>query len=260
MILAIGAVILLVLLGAVQGATEFLPVSSHGHLVLMENWLDMPREGALSREIVLHLGTFVAVVIFCRNDLLAMLRTGSAGLWRLVIGSAVVTAAIGFPSQNLVETGLSSPQWIGIGLFANTLLMGVIAPSSDERLTRTLDEGGWRDALVLGLLQSFALVPSVSRSGATIVAALLLGFRRFDAVRIAFLMSLPVVGGAVLLELLGSGGAAAIAEPGMVAGLVVSLAVGLVALRFLAVHVDARSLRGFALYCLVLGTVVILIG
>jgi undecaprenyl-diphosphatase len=257
-ILAISGFALLVLLGIVQGATEFLPVSSHGHLVLLENWFDVPREGALSREIVLHLGTLVAVMIFCRKDLLAMLRSGSAGLWRLVVGSAVVTAAIGLPSQDLVETALATPLWIGLGLFANTLLMGVIAPRDDSRLTRTLDEGGWRDALVLGLLQAFALVPSVSRSGATIVAALLLGFRRTDAIRIAFLISLPVVGGAVLLQLLSSEGSAALAQPGMTAGLIVSLFVGLLALRFLAKHVNAASLRGFALYCLLLGTVVIL--
>jgi undecaprenyl-diphosphatase len=260
MILAISGFALLILLGVVQGVTEFLPVSSHGHLVLFENWFDIPREGALAREVVLHLGTLVAVMIFCRRDLLAMTRGGSAGLWRLVIGSAVVTAIVGLPSKDLVESSLSSSNWIALGLFANALLMGVIAPSNEERLTRSLDEGGWRDALVLGLLQAFALVPSVSRSGATIVAALLLGFGRFDAVRIAFLMSLPVVGGAVLLELLGAEGASALAEPGMIASLIVSTLVGLAALRFLAVHVDARSLRGFALYCLVLGTVVMLTG
>lgn len=259
MILLVAGFSVLILLGVVQGVTEFLPISSHGHLVLLQNWLNIDREGSLSREVVLHLGTLVAVVIFCRKDLLSMLRGGSAGLWRVVVGSAIVTAAIGLPARHLVETGLASPLWIGIGLFANTLLMGVIAPAKDDRLTRTIDEAGWRDALLLGVLQAFALVPSVSRSGATIVAALLLGFRRFDAVRIAFLISLPVVGGAVFLELLGAEGAAAMAEPGMLAGLFISMLVGLVALRFLSGHVDARSLRGFAVYCLVLGTVVILI-
>ncbi len=260
MILLLSGVTILLLLGIVQGATEFLPVSSHGHLVLLEHWLGVSRDGALGREIALHLGTLLAVVIFCRRDLLALLRERPGGAFRVVLASALVTAAIGLGARDLIENALASPAWIGAGLAFNGLLMGVLAPRGDERLVRRVESGTWRDGLVLGLLQSLALVPSVSRSAATIVAALWLGYARREAVRVAFLISVPVVAGAELLTLLDAEGRAALSEPGMLPAMLLALVTGLGALRFLTVHVDARSLRGFAAYCLALAAVVILVG
>jgi undecaprenyl-diphosphatase len=258
--LLLGVVTAAVLLGVIQGATEFLPVSSHGHLVLVERWMDLSTENALTRDVVLHLGTLAAVALFCRRDLLAMLRGGSAGLWRVVTMATVVTAALGLPMEDLVESTLSTPLWIAVGLWVNALLMGLLAPRDDRRQQRRLDDGTWWDGVLLGLLQSAALVPSISRSGATIVAALWLGYTRRDAVRAAFLISVPAVAGAVTLKLGSASGLRALGEPGMSVGLLVAFVVGLAALRFISVHVDARSLRGFALYCLVLGAVVMLVG
>jgi undecaprenyl-diphosphatase len=254
------ALAVLVLLGAVQGATEFLPVSSHGHLVLLERWLDVGGEGALARDVLLHLGTLAAVIVFCRRDLAAMLRPGSAALWRVVAPATAITAVAGLTLEDVVEHALSTPAWIGAGLFVNALLMAVLAPRDDRGLTRSLDHGTLADGVVLGLLQSLALVPSVSRSAATIVAALWLGYARRDAVRAAFLVSVPAVAGAVALSLMRGSGQAALQAPGMAAGLIAAFLVGLAALRFLTLHVDARSLRLFALYCLLLGAVVILVG
>jgi undecaprenyl-diphosphatase len=249
----------LVLLGAVQGATEFLPVSSHGHLVLLERWLALPQGDALTRDVLLHLGTLAAVTLFCRHELLAMLRPGSAGAWRVVGVCTLITGASGLALEDLVESALSSPTWIAIGLFVNALLLGLLAPRGDERQRRSLADGTWTDGLVLGLLQSLALVPSISRSGATIVAALWLGYTRRDAVRAAFLVSIPAVGGAVALQAARVGGLSAFAAPGLGPGLLAAFVVGLLALRFLASHVDAGSLRGFAAYCLALGAAVILL-
>jgi undecaprenyl-diphosphatase len=260
LIVLLPALALLLILGAVQGATEFLPVSSHGHLVLLERWLDAGGDDALARDVLLHMGTLAAVIVFCRHELIAMLRPGSRALWRVVLPATVITAAAGLSLEDLVEPALSSPAWIGAGLFVNALLMAVLAPRGDARLTRGLDQGTIADGVVLGLLQSLALVPSVSRSASTIVAALWLGYTRRDAVRVAFLVSVPAVAGAVSLSLMRGSGQAALDAPGMGAGLLVAFVVGLAALRFLTLHVDARSLRLFALYCLLLGTVVILVG
>lgn len=260
MILVLPALAVLVLLGAVQGATEFLPVSSHGHLVLLERWLDVGGEGALARDVLLHLGTLAAVMVFCRRELLAMLRPGSQSLWRVVVPATLITAVAGLSLEDVVESALSTPLWIGAGLVVNALLMGLLAPRDDRALSRSLSQGTLADGVVLGLLQSLALVPSVSRSASTIVAALWLGYTRRDAVRVAFLVSVPAVAGAVALSLMRGSGQAALDAPGMGAGLLTAFVVGLAALRFLTLHVDAGSLRGFALYCLLLGAVVILVG
>jgi undecaprenyl-diphosphatase len=254
------ALAVLLLLGAVQGATEFLPVSSHGHLVLLERWLDVGGEHALARDILLHLGTLSAVVVFCRRELLDMLRPGSLPLWRVVVPATAITAVAGLSLEDIVESALSTPAWIGAGMFVNALLLGVLAPRDDRRLGRTLAQGSIADGVLLGLLQSLALVPSVSRSASTIVAALWLGYTRRDAVRVAFLVSVPAVAGAVTLSLMRGSGQAELDAPGMGVGLLAAFVVGLLALRFLTLHVDVRSLRIFALYCLLLGVVVILVG
>lgn len=250
----------LLLLGAIQGATEFLPVSSSGHLVLFGEWLGFDSEVGLAREVALHFGTLVAVVLFCWKDLLSMLRSGSAGLWKLVIPSAAVTAGLGLTLEDPIEQHLGTPVGAGCGLLVTTLLLLVIAPRNDEKQTRSLSDGTIRDGIVLGLLQSLALWPGVSRAGSTIVAALLLGFARPHAVRVAFLMSIPVVGGAVLLKLVGDAEGAAVAwTPSMGLAMAVACVVGLGALKFISVRVDARSLRGFGVYTLALGVLALVL-
>jgi undecaprenyl-diphosphatase len=258
--LALSALTSLLILGAVQGATEFLPVSSSGHLVLSREWLGIEGHGSLRREIALHLGTLVAVIVFCYRDILTMLRKGSGGLWRLMIGSTFITGVLGLTLKDTIETNLNSALSAGIGLLITSALLLVIAPKDDEAQTRELDDGSLLDSIMLGLFQSLALVPGVSRAGATIVAALLLGFRRPHAVRIAFLMSIPVVGGAVLLQALDvdeSADAAAGFSVELMAGTVLAGVVGLLCLKFISARIDAVNLRRFGMYTLVLGVLAI---
>lgn len=250
----------LLALGVIQGLTEFLPVSSSGHLVLGGAWLGLGRESGLLREVALHLGTLVSVLVFCWRDLLSMLRAGSRPLWAMVIVSAAVTAPFGLLLEDAIEARFTHPLGAGCGLLVTAALIGVIAPRDDERLARTLHSGTLRDGLLLGLLQSAALIPGVSRAGATITAALLLGFRRPDAVRIAFLMSVPVVAGAVVLKFAEPGAVDVVTRADLLVAMGLAAVVGLAALRFISVHCDARSLRRFALYCLVLGGIAILSG
>ncbi len=256
--LAVAGLGVLLILGAVQGATEFLPISSSGHLVLFGNWLDPGADDGLVLEVALHFGTLVAVLIFCFRDVLAMLRPGSAGLWRLMLLSTLITAALGLALEDLLDA-YSTPGVAGIGLLVTATLLFTLGQRDDERLTRHVADGTHADAVLLGLLQSLALVPGISRSGATLSAALLLGFARRDAVRIAFLMSVPVVFGAVILKA-SDGGTGAFTEPGILGGMAMAAIVGLAALKFISVHVDARSLRRFGIYCAVLGLAAILTG
>ncbi|MFT7465281.1 MAG: undecaprenyl-diphosphatase, partial [Pseudohongiellaceae bacterium] len=189
-----------------------------------------------------------------------MLGKGSGGLWRLMIGSTVVTGILGITLKDVIETNLNSALSAGFGLLITSALLVVIAPKDDEGQTRPLSEGSFLDALMLGLFQSLALMPGVSRAGATIVAALLLGFRRPDAVRIAFLMSIPVVGGAVLLQFLdhdgGVGGSSGL-DSSLLAGMVLAGIVGIVCLKFISNRVDATSLRRFGFYTMIMGILAI---
>ncbi len=255
---ALGGTTALILLGAIQGATEFLPVSSSGHLVIFAHWFGLETEGGLSREIALHFGTLVAVVVFCFADLKRMLGAGSAGLWKLVIGASAVTAGLGVPLKDTIAEDLNNPFSAGCYLLGTTFLLVVVAPRDDSKLHRSIGDGTWGHALIMGLFQSLALAPGISRAGATIVGALLLGYRRPDAVRIAFLISIPAVGGAVLLDAL-EGESAELAMHGdMLAAMAVACIVGTLALRFIAVRVDARTLRAFGYYTAAMGVAAIL--
>ena len=259
MILALATLGALLLLGAVQGATEFLPISSSGHLVLIGAWLGEAQDDNLTVEVALHLGTLVSVMVFCWPDLRSMLRQGSTGLWRLMLGSTVVTVAVALAGEGFIEQHLATGLTTGIGLMVTAGLLGVVAPAGDEGLIRRLDEGTWKDALILGAFQSLALMPGISRAGATIVAALVLGFSRSESIRIAFLMSVPIVAGAVCTKLLfDSNGSATFGDTHVLAGMVAATIVGLAALRFMSRHVQTRSLRLFAVYCATLGGVAIL--
>ncbi|GJM20283.1 MAG: undecaprenyl-diphosphatase [Planctomycetota bacterium] len=248
----------LLLLGAIQGATEFLPVSSSGHLVLFREWLGLESSGDLSREIALHFGTVVAVVVFCFKDLLAMLRGGSAGLWKLAIGASLVTGVLGLSFEETIEQELNSLGSVGIGLLITSLLLIVIAPKNDERQTREVADGTWTHGLLLGAFQSMALMPGVSRAGSTIVGALVLGYLRRDAVRVAFLISIPAVGGAVLKKATEGDNLNQALAPDMLAAMGVACAVGLLALRFISVNVGPRSLRLFGAYTALMGLAALL--
>jgi undecaprenyl-diphosphatase len=248
----------LLVLGVVQGLTEFLPVSSSGHLVLGRELLGLDSNGGLAREVALHVGTLAAVAVFCFKDVMAMLRAGSGGLWRLMLGSTLVTGVLGILLEEPIELSLNDANSAGAGLLVTSLLLIVVAPSRDDGGGRPLSMGTWRDALILGLFQSLALVPGISRAGATIVGGLVLGFARPDAVRMAFLMSLPVVAGAVLLKILDGEGLQHLARPEMGLGILAAALVGLLALRIVSVKSDPRSLKLFGAYTLVLGVVAIL--
>ncbi len=198
-----------IVLGIIQGLTEFLPVSSSGHLVLTQTWL--PTVGdPVAFDLALHLGTLVPVLIVYRNDLLGIARDAARGtsplterrglrlLAWMVLGS-IPTAiiGIGFEEQfsllfhNYITAGIAFAITGGI-LFATRY-----APrGSDDELSMT-----WWQAMLIGLVQGIAITPGISRSGSTIAAALFLGMDRSYAARFSFLLSIPAIGGAFLLKL-----------------------------------------------------------
>jgi undecaprenyl-diphosphatase len=205
------SIIQAIILGIVQGATEFIPVSSSGHLVLVP-WLLGWDSPGLVFDTVVHWGTLVAVLVYFWRDWWALITAWLRGLyrwewsdpdarlmWLLVVGS-VPAAVIGYLLEDFFESLFSQPAWVSMFLLVTA---GLLALS--ERLgrqTREIDDLRWLDALLIGLAQAAAIAPGISRSGATMAAGLLRGVRRAAAARFSFLLATPVIFGAGLFKLL----------------------------------------------------------
>ena len=246
----------LLVLAVVQGVTEFLPVSSDGHLVLVQTWLASGGPH-LAIDVALHIGTLAAVLVVYRRELSALLRELGAGSARelgLLALASLPLAIVGLAWKHQIEELFESGRAAAIGLFvsAGFLLFG-------ERARRRHARGpagralGWREALWIGGFQALAPLPGVSRSGTTIATALVLGIPSERAARFSFLLSIPAVGGAVLLEvpeLVREGGFG----PELLLAVLLTFVVGVAALRFLLSFLGRGAFLWCAFYCLALGT------
>ena len=226
-----------IVLGLVQGLTEFLPISSSGHLILapwLFGWNDF-NDLAIQKafDTSLHLGTLIAVLFYLRSDLVPYVREGikvvvapkSANIavgrraWMFVL-SAIPAGIAGAIAEDWITEKLGTPALVAISL----MLFGAVLVWADRQSgTRDLDSFSTRDALLIGAAQVIALNPGTSRSGITITAARRFGFSRDAAARVSFLMSVPVIGGAVLLKL------AKLANDGIPKGFITPMIVGVIA-------------------------------
>lgn len=263
------------LLGVIQGLTEFLPVSSSGHLVLFQNLFGL-KEPEIFFAVSIHVGTLVAICVFFFKDLREIATTlfsastwsvGENGLWEslcqkpemrllgLIFVGTMPTVFMGLLVRPVAEKVFSSVQIVGIMLFITGLLLW---------LTRRLKREGrdvsrftiW-DALCIGTIQGVAILPGLSRSGVTIAVGLFRGLDRETAARYSFLLSIPAILGAMALEL---GGAMATEFPparAVLLGTVIAAVVGYAALRVLINIVKKGDLYAFAPYCWLLGVVAI---
>lgn len=242
-------------LGILQGLGEFLPISSSGHLIVVPWLLGWPIQ-SLAFDVALHVGTLVAVLAAFAGDWwrlfagalrgLAERRFGAeARTLALIVVGSVPAGVAGLLLDEWAETVFRAP-----GLVASTMaLMGVVLFVADRRAAAGEGTGGevtLRDALLIGTAQALALVPGVSRSGATISMALLLGHRRQDAARFSFLLATPITAGAALLKVphLLDGADLSAVLPGMAAAAVV----GLLSIKLLLGYVRTRDYRPFAYY------------
>jgi len=258
-------------LGVVQGLTEFLPISSTGHLILTEELLGIPQDKfGLQFDAAIHLGTLTAVLFYFHATVrrlviewLASLRSrdwrsspDSTLAWLLVIGT-IPAAVAGALIESTAESELRDPAIVGVMLLVFCLPM-VLAERSKPG-ERGIYSAGIKDAVLLGLAQSVALIPGVSRSGITISTGMLAGFRREEAASFAFLLSVPVIAGAgakQIFDVLREDTAGAGADVYAV-GLIAAAVVGYAAVAFLMHFLRVRSLLSFVGYRVVLGLTVL---
>lgn len=239
--------------GLVQGLTEFLPISSSGHLVLVPALLGW-EEPDLATSAMLHVGTLLAVIWYYRSDLRRLvsdpLSDHSKLIWMLLFIGMIPAAIVGLTLDGPIEIIFSEPEYVAIALVVTglVLLLAMAFPPGDRRL----DDGRIGDAVVVGLAQALALIPGISRSGVTITAGLVQGLSRIEAARYAFLLGIPAIAGAGLIqgaELVDRGGF----EPGLLVGMAVAAITGYIAIDALIRLLGRMGLGPFAAYCIGFG-------
>lgn len=261
-----------IILGIVQGLTEFLPVSSSAHLVLVPYLLewDIPAEQAFVFNVLVQVATLAAVIAYFWKDLIIILRAWLGGLvqrkpfeshpsrlgWYLILAT-IPAGVFGLAIKDLVEQAFASPIAVA-GFLLITAALLVVAERAGKR-NRDLEALNWIDALWIGFGQAIAIFPGVSRSGATISAGMTRDLERPAAARFAFLMSIPIMLAAGLLAGLDLVQIPGFAEllPVFIPGFIAAAVTGYLSIRWLLGFLVRGSLYGFAVYCILLALIVL---
>lgn len=257
-----------IIVALLQGVTEFLPISSSGHIVIAQALLGQDLEQGMTFNIITHFGTLGSISIYFYKDLKEMARSvlqtikspfQIAERWHedetirfnlYVLLSMIPAGVAGFTIRHQLEAAFANP----VGVSAMFLFTGVILYA-----TRYFQDGRKgltaRNTFMVGIAQAVALIPGISRSGMTISMAVFLGINRDDVVRFSFIMMLPVIAGATLVELLDleAGQLQAGYVPHLILGFFVSLVSGYVSLKYLIILFKSRGIHVFAWYCWVIG-------
>ena len=271
----VSAALIALLLGLVQGATEFLPISSSAHLYAIPYLFGIsdPLLSSLAFAAVIHLGTLAAVLVALRSDVMRLTRVAlrlitSAGRHRgdpaderlilaIIIGT-IPAVIVGVAAGDLLESAVRTPLVVAGAVTAGALLLWFAERVSTRE--RPLQSVGVIDGLMIGLAQALALIPGISRSGATISGGLLLGFRRESAARFGFLLGIPAIAGAGAIELrrlLESSEDLAASAPLLLIGVVSAFVSGLFAIKLLFRILDGGSTRIFVVYRFVFAAVLV---
>jgi undecaprenyl-diphosphatase len=262
-------------MGIVQGLTEFIPVSSSAHLALVPWLLGWEPEGFLF-DLMLHWGTLLAVAVVFWRDFLDLIGAwfrsiGRRSLaepmarvaWFIILGS-IPAVVLGFLFKDFVEGLFLNPPAVGFFLLVTAVLLALAEIlTANLRTPRLLEGMNWVDAVAIGFAQALALAPGISRSGSTIAVGLARGIRRDQAARFSFLLGTPVIFGAGLLTLVDALQADAGQVAGnwlpLLAGFIAAAISGVLAIRFLLRYLRNHTLYVFSIYCLILGSVTIVL-
>lgn len=281
-----------ILLGLVQGLTEFLPVSSSGHLAIFGKILGANLDSEIYFNVLLHLGTLIALIIVFHEDIWHMIqeffqmlliifanfiifikrRRGDTKytyfkvvnsnykkLVLMIIISTIPTGIIGLLGGDFTELATNTLWFVGICLMITSGLLMLADKKSNN--TMKINKAKYSDAYFIGVAQGVATLPGISRSGATIAAGMMLGFNKQLAIKYSFLMSIPAILGAVIVELGGNKsvvfGSANL--PGYILGTITAAISGYFAIKFMLKLIKNKSYKGFSIYCIAAGVVGIIL-
>jgi len=259
------------ILGIVQGITEFLPISSSGHLVIVPyllNW-KIPSEEIFPFNVLIQLGTLVSVIIYFWKDLVEIIKNFMTGIFELHpfsnektrLGWMIVMATIpaligGLFFKDLVETAFESVLAVAIFLIITAILL-FIADKLGKKLL-TMKDVNWKTALFIGIFQLFSLLPGISRSGSTISGGVIQGLKRNEAARFSFLMSIPVMFGAGILSVKDLLAVPDLNHflPVLLIGFITSGIVGYFSIHWLLYFLNKKSLVVFSVYCVIIAIII----
>lgn len=260
-----------IILGLVQALTEFLPISSSGHLVILHRLIDSPLLNSLTYDVILHAGTLVATFLFFRNEVGRLIAGFFRTVFRLkithnfdeqlpwlIVVGAIPAALIGYFFGDLIENTFRSVAWVAATLVFGSLLFFVYEHLGKKN--RKLESMSFSDTVLIGLAQVLAFLPGMSRSGITIVAGLGLGFKRGEAARFSFLLSLPVILGATIQKVT----QIPLSDLNTnfvfmaVIGFLAAAGAGYAVIKFFLRFLENHSLNGFAVYRLLLAGALLL--
>ena len=258
------------LLGIIQGLTEFIPISSTGHLLIAQQLLGIPAsDETFAFLVIVQLGTLVSLLVFYWKDLLSILKgvlrfrqpTFERNLGLYIVIATIPALIVGFLLSDLVERLFQRPMLqASVRLFTAAILMFLAERFTSK--TRRLESISWLDSIYIGAMQILAVFPGASRSGATISGGMFRGFDRPSAARFAFLMSVPVMlaaGGYETLKVIRMPNTLGLL-PIFAVGFITAAIVGWFAIKWLIDYLSRRSLYVFAIYCAIVGTIVLIAG
>jgi len=247
-----------IILGAIQGFTEFLPVSSSGHLLVARKMFGLAEAGLLL-DTMLHFGTLVAVLVVFWHDIWGMIKKPFSHLTLLVIVGTIPTAIIGLSFKDYFEELARTGSTVGFNFLITGLILW-IADNYKERGTKNIERISFKDSLIIGTLQGAAILPAISRSGLTIAGSFFRGINREAAAKFSFILSIPAILGAVVLQgadILG-GNIEGVSMSSLVVGTVVSAICGYVAIRWMLDIIQRKSLKIFSIYVWILGSIILI--
>ncbi|ADG82262.1 undecaprenyl-diphosphate phosphatase [Thermincola potens] len=246
------------ILGLIQGLTEFLPISSSGHLVLFQRFFGLSK-GVLTFDVFVHLGTLVAVFAVFWQDILALLKKPWQRLTALIITGTIPTGIMGLGLKDFFEKIFASGSTLGVEFIATGVILWW-AESIRQR-NKGVDQITYADAAFVGFMQGVAILPAISRSGLTIAGALFRGIDRDTAARFSFLISIPAILGAALVD--GKdvieAGTVGVGTIPLIVGTVVSAVAGYFAIRIMLRILRQGTLKVFSYYVWALGILVIIL-
>jgi undecaprenyl-diphosphatase len=258
-----------IILGIIQGITEFLPISSSGHLVLVPKVFGWAQEQPLEFDAILHLATLVAVLIFFRKDILNILKNAFVRnpqskefkrLGWIIVAGTIPAVIFGLLIQMIYENPFRNINIVIINLIGWAIVMFIVdTVMKINKNIKSVEKIGWRQGIYVGLAQAFALIPGTSRSGITMTIGLVEGMNRATAARFAFLLGIPAImaaGAASIYEII-SNPAISIGSFELTLGFFSALISGYLAIHFLIKFLQKYSLSVFVLYRLVLGLILI---
>jgi len=249
-----------VILGIVQGLTEFLPISSSGHLVIFQRLFGL-KEGVVTFDIAVHLATLAAVFIVMRKEIWEILKKPFGKLPLLIIAGTIPTIIIGAVFSDFIKNMFNSAKSLGFEF----LLTGIALYYADNTKSRNkgINSTTYADAVVIGMAQGVAILPAVSRSGLTIAGAISRGLNREFALKFSFLMSIPAILGAAVKDgydiiSSGSGFANNVETVPLIAGMMAAAISGYIAIRFMLKIFSKASMKIFSYYVFVLAAFVLI--